>query len=158
MMHVGLNAESRQHIAIQKPDHHGWKGMLRRVFQTSHVLAANGLRSTNEGKLDFGAGSRGSFHRPSFHQSQGITNQPLELGSRGGIQLLQGLINFQCQCAHAPIVMHSVVLCIHKFDAPVFAELLFGEKPNRRDAGTLARTCTPTSNFVFSAHEHRPRD
>ncbi len=94
MMHVGFNAESRQHIAIQKPAHRRWRVKLRRVFQPRHILAADGLRSTHEGELDFGMSNRGISHGADSHQSKSITNQPLQLRSRGGVQLLQSLINF----------------------------------------------------------------
>ena len=94
MMHVGFNAESREYIAIQKPDHLKWRVRLRRVFQTRHILTGNGLRSTHEGELDFGMSNWGISHGADSHQSQSITNQPLQLRSRGAVQLLQSLINF----------------------------------------------------------------
>ena len=90
---------------------------LSLVFQPGHIFTANGLGSLNQREMDFGTRDRRSFHWPGFHQSQCITNEPFQPRSRRGIQLLQGLIDFQGQSAHALNLMHSCVLCIHKIDA-----------------------------------------
>jgi hypothetical protein len=90
---------------------------LSLVFQPGDILTANGLGTLNQRELDFGTRDRRSFAWPGFHQSQRITNEPFQPRSRRGIQLLQGLIDFQGQSAHALNLMHSRVLCIHKIDA-----------------------------------------
>ena len=67
--------------------------------------------------MNVGTSNRDAFCRSDFHQSQSIPNEPLQPRSRRGVQLLQGLIDFQGERTHALRVMHSIVLCIHKIDA-----------------------------------------
>jgi hypothetical protein len=56
--------------------------------------------------LDVVTGGWGSFSRMSFHQSQGIPNEALQQRSRGDVQLLQCLIDFQGEHAHALNLMN----------------------------------------------------